>query len=163
MTPSIENSSVDMDREMFVNAVINAGGLPYIYGSNGPDSFDCSGLIVACMRKRWPNYPDRTARDLYSHYEVCAVLPADIIPGCLLFYSNFGHVVVCIRKLSHGMLVISGANGGTPLCKTEEDAYHSHAMVEPAYARIENGIYSGWWKTAFCGAVDPFKNLTAIS
>jgi hypothetical protein len=149
-----------MDREMFVDAVINATGLPYKYGGNGSDAVDCSGLIVMCMRKRWPDYSDKSAKMLYNFYKKNEISPDKIVPGCLLFYSRFGHVVACIRTLGSGILVLQGANGGSPQCLTPEDAYLKKAIVQPVLARVSNKKYYGFWESAFCGVVDPFSGVS---
>ena len=64
---------------------------PYIWGSEGPNSFDCSGLVYAAYRAAglgWPNW-DRLNSALYSGYTKHVSLN-ELQPGDLLFYSYKG-------------------------------------------------------------------------
>jgi len=66
---------------------------PYIWGSEGPNSFDCSGLVYAAYRSAglgWPNW-DRLNSALYSTYTMHVGLD-ELVPGDLLFYSYKGTV-----------------------------------------------------------------------
>lgn len=66
---------------------------PYIWGNEGPDSFDCSGLVYAAYRSAglgWPNW-DRLNSSLYFSYTKHVPLN-QLLPGDLLFYSYKGTV-----------------------------------------------------------------------
>lgn len=66
---------------------------PYIWGSEGPDAFDCSGLVYAAYRSAglgWPNW-DRLNSSLYFSYTKHVPLN-QLLPGDLLFYSYKGTV-----------------------------------------------------------------------
>jgi cell wall-associated NlpC family hydrolase len=66
---------------------------PYVWGSEGPSSFDCSGLVYAAYRAAglgWPNW-DRLNSALYSGYTMHVSLK-DLVPGDLLFYSYKGSI-----------------------------------------------------------------------
>ena len=66
---------------------------PYIWGSEGPNSFDCSGLVYAAYRAaglNWPNW-DRLNSALYSGYTKHVSLN-ELQPGDLLFYSYKGTI-----------------------------------------------------------------------
>jgi cell wall-associated NlpC family hydrolase len=66
---------------------------PYIWGSEGPNSFDCSGLVYAAYRAAglgWPNW-DRLNSALYSGYTKHVSLN-ELEPGDLLFYSYKGTI-----------------------------------------------------------------------
>ena len=66
---------------------------PYIWGTEGPNSFDCSGLVFAAYRNAglgWPNW-DRLNSSLY--FSTTKHVPLNAIePGDLLFYSYKGTV-----------------------------------------------------------------------
>ena len=66
---------------------------PYIWGSEGPNSFDCSGLVYAAYRSAglgWPNW-DRLNSSLY--FSTTKHIPlSQLVPGDLLFYSYKGTV-----------------------------------------------------------------------
>jgi cell wall-associated NlpC family hydrolase len=66
---------------------------PYIWGSEGPNSFDCSGLVYSAYKSAglsWPNW-DRLNSALYAGYTKHVSL-SDLVPGDLLFYSYKGTI-----------------------------------------------------------------------
>ena len=66
---------------------------PYVWGAEGPNSFDCSGLVYAAYRSAglgWPNW-DRLNSSLYFSYTKHVPL-SQLEPGDLLFYSYKGTV-----------------------------------------------------------------------
>ena len=66
---------------------------PYVWGDEGPNAFDCSGLVYAAYRAAglgWPNW-DRLNSALYSTYTKHVSLN-ELVPGDLLFYSYKGTV-----------------------------------------------------------------------
>ena len=66
---------------------------PYIWGDEGPNAFDCSGLVYAAYRAAglgWPNW-DRLNSALYSTYTMHVSLN-ELVPGDLLFYSYKGTI-----------------------------------------------------------------------
>jgi len=66
---------------------------PYIWGTQGPNSFDCSGLVFAAYKSAgldWPNW-DRLNSALYSGYTKHVSL-TELQPGDLLFYSYQGTI-----------------------------------------------------------------------
>jgi cell wall-associated NlpC family hydrolase len=66
---------------------------PYIWGSEGPNSFDCSGLVYAAYKSaglNWPNW-DRLNSALYAGYTKHVSL-SELVPGDLLFYSYKGTI-----------------------------------------------------------------------
>ena len=66
---------------------------PYIWGTQGPNSFDCSGLVYAAYKAAgldWPNW-DRLNSALYSGYTKHVSLN-ELQPGDLLFYSYKGTI-----------------------------------------------------------------------
>ena len=66
---------------------------PYVWGAQGPNSYDCSGLVYAAYKSAglaWP-YWSRLNAALYSVATMHVKLNA-LIPGDLLFYSYDGTV-----------------------------------------------------------------------
>ena len=66
---------------------------PYIWGTQGPNSFDCSGLVFASYKAAgldWPNW-DRLNSALYAGYTKHVGLN-ELQPGDLLFYSYKGTI-----------------------------------------------------------------------
>jgi cell wall-associated NlpC family hydrolase len=66
---------------------------PYIWGTQGPNSFDCSGLVYAAYKSAglgWPSW-DRLNSALYAGYTKHVAL-TELQPGDLLFYSYKGTI-----------------------------------------------------------------------
>ncbi len=66
---------------------------PYVWGTQGPSTFDCSGLVYAAYRAAglgWPNW-DRLNSALYAGYTYHVPL-TQLQPGDLLFYSYKGTI-----------------------------------------------------------------------
>jgi len=66
---------------------------PYVWGDEGPNAFDCSGLVYAAYKYAglgWPNW-DRLNSALYTGYTKHVSLN-DLVPGDLLFYSYKGTI-----------------------------------------------------------------------
>ncbi|WP_188279327.1 C40 family peptidase [Streptomyces sp. CBMA29] len=68
-------------------------GKPYVFGAEGPDSWDCSSLTQAAYRSIGVNIPRTTYRQINSGKEVPV---KDALPGDLLFYPDLSHVVMAI-------------------------------------------------------------------
>jgi cell wall-associated NlpC family hydrolase len=59
-------------------------GKPYVWGNEGPDSFDCSGLVWAAYKYAGVHMQARTARAQY--YSTRVVPPTQMLPGDLVFF-----------------------------------------------------------------------------
>jgi cell wall-associated NlpC family hydrolase len=74
-------------------------GKPYAFGTQGPDTFDCSGLVTYAYRAIGIELPAYTFT--LANYGV-AVAPGDIQPGDLIFTrggvptEDYGHVAIAI-------------------------------------------------------------------
>lgn len=102
---------------------------PYIYAANGPDTFDCSGLIVWILRSlgEIPDDADLSAQMLYDAY--CHKSLRRPVEGALAFYGRD------TEKITHVMLCLSpraciGATGGNSRTVTLETAKARNAYVK---------------------------------
>jgi cell wall-associated NlpC family hydrolase len=74
-------------------------GKPYVFGTQGPDTFDCSGLVTYAYRAIGIELPAYTFTLI--NYGT-AIAPDDIQPGDLIFTrggtppENYGHVAIAI-------------------------------------------------------------------
>ncbi|MES2884688.1 MAG: C40 family peptidase [Pseudomonadota bacterium] len=71
------------DRDQIVMTAFAQVGKPYLYGGNGPDAFDCSGLVRYAYGAGGARTP-RTTATLYTSGRAIAV--EDAKPGDLMFY-----------------------------------------------------------------------------
>ncbi|MFM8621366.1 MAG: NlpC/P60 family protein [Candidatus Nanopelagicaceae bacterium] len=79
---------------------------PYVWGAQGPNSFDCSGLVFAAYKYAglgWPNW-DRLNAALYS-VSTYHVPLSQMQPGDLLFYSYNGSIAAI-----HHISIYAGNN-----------------------------------------------------
>lgn len=76
-------------RQKAVQAAAQQNGKPYRYGSTGPSSFDCSGLIQFAFKQAGKQLP-RTSRDMYRVAQKLA--KGQQKPGDLIFMSSDGRI-----------------------------------------------------------------------
>ncbi len=67
--------------------------LPYVWGAQGPNSYDCSGLVYAAYKAAGLGYPNWSRLNAALYFvDSKRIAFADLIPGDLLFYSYDGTV-----------------------------------------------------------------------
>lgn len=76
-------------RQQAVRAAAAQNGKPYRYGSTGPSSFDCSGLIQYAFKRAGKALP-RTSRDMYRVSQKISQSAKQ--PGDLIFMSSNGRI-----------------------------------------------------------------------
>ena len=89
----------------FATKQVNAG-LPYVWGAQGPNAYDCSGLVYAAYKAAglgWPNW-DRLNAALYS-VATYHISLSQMQPGDLLFYSYNGSIAAI-----HHIAIYAGNN-----------------------------------------------------
>lgn len=101
-------------REKFLSLAHSRLGLPYVWASKGPESFDCSGLVAWAFRES--GGPDWTKTHWTQRFfdSLPAVSEGDVRPGDLALYGRtvkaINHVVICCGPGCEGKAL--GANGG---------------------------------------------------
>jgi cell wall-associated NlpC family hydrolase len=66
---------------------------PYVWGAQGPNAFDCSGLVYASYKSAGLGYPSWTRLTAALYFVDSKRVPlSQLIPGDLLFYSYDGSV-----------------------------------------------------------------------
>ena len=66
---------------------------PYVWGAQGPKSFDCSGLVYASYKAAGLGYPGWSRLNAALYFVDTKRVPfSDLVPGDLLFYSYDGSV-----------------------------------------------------------------------
>ena len=119
------------DRDTFVSLVKSRIGAPYLWGGQGDNYFDCSGLIMWGLWKAGIHLKDMTSRAMASRWEnLQSTVPHK---GCLCFYGreSVSHVMMVADvwdKLGE-MFTLVGARGGTSNTRSLEHAYQNNAMV----------------------------------
>lgn len=66
---------------------------PYVWGAQGPNSFDCSGLVYAAYKSAGLGYPNWSRLNAALYFVDTKRVPlSELVPGDLLFYSYDGTV-----------------------------------------------------------------------
>jgi cell wall-associated NlpC family hydrolase len=85
-------------------------GKPYVYGADGPDSYDCSGLTLAAWHAAGRSLPHNAAAQWSA---VSHISRAELQEGDLVFYRNLGHVGIYVG----GNQIIDASRAGKPVTK----------------------------------------------
>lgn len=104
---------------------------PYRWASNGPYSFDCSGLVLKVLSDVGIFLPDMTAQDIYNYFskkEGGTMVNPEI--DCLLFFgrdvNNISHVAIAI---SDKYMWEAGGSGRESIKMTVEELAKKDARV----------------------------------
>lgn len=105
-------------------------GTFYKWGGDDPSGFDCSGLVIECLKSVGilPRRGDWTADNLWNKFRI---KPANPREGDLVFWHTSGnfnriiHIEICINEE-----LSIGASGGGSLIKTEQDAIKHNAFIK---------------------------------
>jgi cell wall-associated NlpC family hydrolase len=88
------------DREQAACFALNERGKPYVSGAEGPNSFDCSGLVQYVFNKTHLNNMPRTTYsqwDLYKQEKWYRIgSKKDLQVGDLVFFDKLGHVGIYV-------------------------------------------------------------------
>jgi len=91
-----------------VQAALSRTGLPYSYGSAGPNSFDCSGLVYWSMKQAGISVP----RDSYGQLGGGRSIPiSDLQAGDIVIYNGGSHAALYIGNGK----VVHSVNYGIPV------------------------------------------------
>lgn len=77
--------------QLLQGAIDTRIGAPYVYGSEGPRTFDCSGFVWSAFQEVGINFERGSARTLWARYEE----PTEEEKyqfGTLVFFNRLGHV-----------------------------------------------------------------------
>lgn len=92
-------------------------GLPYIWGADGPDAYDCSGLVQKLLARLALDPPnDQSAAELHRYFSAPnagIAIPRPML-GALAFFGKprrIGHVGFCLDDIQ--MIEAAGGNDET--------------------------------------------------
>lgn len=101
-------------------------GKPYVFGAEGPNSFDCSGLTLAAWARAGVSMPHNAAAQKRS---MPSVSRANLRPGDLVFYySDVHHVAMYVG----GDWIVHASQAGVPI----------------KMRKMDNGAISGFGRPA---------------
>ncbi len=119
-----KNSYSSFFSQKLLNAIQTRLGIPYLYGSDGPTRYDCSGLVWSIFREAGFSFERTSARNIWYASE--AVEGAERFKfGTLVFFKGLGH-----------MGIVADENG----------FYHASSSKGVSYSRFD-----GYWKNYITG------------
>jgi peptidoglycan DL-endopeptidase LytE len=74
-----------------MNGIESRLGIPYLYGSSGPNRYDCSGFVWSVFRDAGINFTRQSARGLWAMSEPVAGDERYKF-GTLVFLNGLGHI-----------------------------------------------------------------------
>jgi cell wall-associated NlpC family hydrolase len=93
-----------------VRYAYGALGKPYVWGADGPNGYDCSGLTSAAWRAAGKSLPHNTRMQWGV---VAHISRAELRPGDLVFYRGLGHMAIYVG----GGQVIDAPSAGRNVLK----------------------------------------------
>jgi cell wall-associated NlpC family hydrolase len=99
-------------------------GATYVYATDGPNTYDCSGLTMASWRAAGVSLP-HNARDQYS--SLPHISRSSLAPGDLVFYRDLQHVAIYIG----GGSIIAATEPGDPLKKQSVNVMPPYGYGRP--------------------------------
>ncbi|MGL5312817.1 MAG: SH3 domain-containing protein [Peptostreptococcaceae bacterium] len=106
-------------------------GKPYVWGAEGPNSFDCSGYTQYVLKKSVGVSIPRVSRDQSKYGQ--SVSRSNLQPGDLVFFdtdgSNNGYVSHCGIYMGNGEFIHASSSGGKVIISNMSSGYYSNAYV----------------------------------
>lgn len=96
----------------------------YRYGGDGPNTFDCSGLVQYVYRKagvRLPRTADAQHRHIKDH-----VAFRHLAVGDLVYFYGDGHTGIVSKIKGHKVYMIHAAHTGTRIQQVLINSYYRH-------------------------------------
>lgn len=96
-----------------LKVALNQKGDPYVYGADGPNAFDCSGLMMYSYGKAGIHLP-RSAAEQYGY--VRHIAKKNLHRGDLMFFHSGGsvyHVAIFLGRWDHHTWLLHAAHSGT--------------------------------------------------
>ncbi|MDI1464215.1 NlpC/P60 family protein [Catellatospora sp. KI3] len=101
-------------------------GKDYVWGSAGPNTFDCSGLVMAAWNSVGVGLPHNAKA---QRSKVASVSRANLRPGDLVFYySDLHHVGMYVG----GGWIVHASRPGKPIAMRKMDDGNIHSFGRPA-------------------------------
>lgn len=82
---TVESTFNNSTNKSLVSSMLKHVGKPYVWGTHGPDTFDCSGLVFSVMNDNGIKIPRLTAED-YG-YSATKISKNELVPGDILWTS----------------------------------------------------------------------------
>lgn len=139
-TNSLPNNSAAVGRfaygavfsQRLLNAIQSRLGIPYVYGSDGPRSYDCSGLVWSVFNEAGFYFDRSSARNLWAN-SVPVEGDDRFKFGTLVFFNKLGHIGIVADE--NTFYHASSSKGVT---KSKFEGYWQNRIVGYRRISIEN-------------------------
>ena len=105
-TVLIDYKYTEEEQNKIVETARKCLGSPYVWGAQGPNQFDCSGLVYWVMKEAGISNGTRTTAAYY--YSRCiAIEESELEPGDLVFFEKKGathHIGIVVNPKKHTMI-----------------------------------------------------------
>ena len=116
----------------------------YKWGGDDPSGFDCSGLIIECLKSVGclPRHGDWTAHRLATSMSWPKIRQEEVRPGDLVFWGHKDtidriiHVEMCMNSY-----ISIGASGGGSRTRTTNDAMSDNAFIKIRPINSRNNVW----------------------
>ncbi|MEA4852762.1 MAG: peptidoglycan-binding protein [Christensenella sp.] len=117
--------------DAFISAAYDKLGSPYVWGAEGPNSFDCSGLVTYCLRQAGSSTGRYNAAGFSQNSSWEKISFDNLQRGDLIFYTNnsgsrVGHVGIVVGD---GMMVDASSSNGKVVERSYTGSYWSSHFV----------------------------------
>jgi cell wall-associated NlpC family hydrolase len=105
-----KTQSLNSVNQKLLQAIQSKLGIPYVYGSEGPNSYDCSGLVWSVFQAAGISFERGSARSFWQNFEI----PTENDKykfGTLVFFNGLGHVGIVADE--NGFYHASSSKGVT--------------------------------------------------
>lgn len=103
-------------------------GSPYVWGAEGPNSFDCSGLVYYVFGRLGVTVP-RTASDQYYSSVGIKVSKGNLKPGDTVYFNTYGGVSHVGIYIGNGRFIHSPSTGYTVTIANLSEGYYAERYV----------------------------------
>lgn len=102
-----------------VDAAKTFEGTKYVWGWQGKEGIDCSGLVVEAMKLAGTPISDMTAADMQS--KTPKITPAEAQPGDLLIWNDGKHVEIVVSATGNQVTTIWAASSRGSVSEWQHD------------------------------------------
>lgn len=128
-------------RETAISIAWHYLGRPYIWGGDNPAGFDCSGLVIECMKAVGvlPRRGDWSAEGLYQLWRYNQIGP-EPQPGDMVFWADeSGRHIHVEMAIGDGLSI--GASGGGSWATDPVEALRRGAFIKVRPYATRGGIF----------------------
>jgi cell wall-associated NlpC family hydrolase len=104
------NQSLNLINQRLLQAIQSKIGIPYVYGSTGPNSYDCSGLVWSVFQSAGVSFERTSAGNFWRKFEPVSD-DEKYKFGTLVFFNGLGHVGIVADE--NGFYHASSSKGVT--------------------------------------------------